>query len=93
MDYRGRRRSLSYIRLAAWFAAQPGDVDRVTLTLDEIEEVIGAPLPPVARFPSWWRNDVTKTHSRAWLTAGWTVEEMTSRSVVFTRNRSVAPVE
>jgi hypothetical protein len=87
------RRSLRYIRLAAWFASRPPEVDRVELTLADIEELIGETLPPVARFPSWWRNDDRRTHSRAWLTAGWEVSDMRSSSstVVFRRRQVPLP--
>ena len=67
------RRSLKYIRLAAHLASQPPDVERLILTLPEIEQIVGEELPPNARFPSWWRNDDRRMHSRAWLTAGWRV--------------------
>ena len=70
------RRSLKYIRLAAHLAKQPPGVDRLTLTVPEIEEIVGDRLPSTARFPSWWRNDARKMHSRAWLTAGWRVDEL-----------------
>lgn len=87
------RRSLRYIRLAAWLADQPEEVNRLTLTRSEIEDLIAESLPAVARFPSWWRNDVRKTHSRAWLTAGWQVEELNSDRVIFTRKGEPAHVE
>jgi hypothetical protein len=70
------RRSLKYIRLAAFLAGQSGGTDRIVLTLPDIEEIVGETLPPNARFPSWWRNDERKMHSRAWLTAGWRVGQM-----------------
>lgn len=70
------RRSLKYIRLAAFLAAQPVDAERIVMTLPEIEEVVGETLPHNARFPSWWRNDERKMHARAWLTAGWRVGQM-----------------
>lgn len=69
------RRSLRYIRLAAHLADQPKDVQRIVMTMEEIEELVGHTLPPGARFPSWWRNDEHRAHSRAWLTAGWQVEQ------------------
>jgi hypothetical protein len=72
---RTERRSLKYIRLAAFLAGR-GDADRIILTLPEIEEIVGETLPHNARFPSWWRNDNRKMHSRAWLTAGWKVGQM-----------------
>ena len=68
------RRSLKYIRLAAHLAAQPPEIERITLTLPEIEQIVGEELPANARFPSWWRNDDRRMHSRAWLTAGWRVD-------------------
>ncbi len=74
------RRSLKYIRLAAFLAGQPHGVDRIVLTLPQIEEVVGDTLPNNARFPSWWRNDERKMHSRAWLTAGWKVGQMMGES-------------
>ena len=70
------RRSLKYIRLAAHLADIPESVDRVEMSLPEIEEVVGEPLPAGARFPSWWRNDQKRMHSRAWLTAGWKVGKL-----------------
>lgn len=88
MEVRGRR-SLRYIRLAAYLAAQPPDVDEVVLTLSEIGEVVGESLPANSRFPSWWKNDDRRMHSRAWLTAGWEVRELRvdDPSVVFIRRK------
>jgi hypothetical protein len=73
--------------LAAYFAGLPRDEAEVRLTISEIEELVGQPLPTNARFPSWWRNDEHKMHSRAWLTAGWQVDHMNvdTAEVVFTR--------
>lgn len=70
------RRSLKYIRLAAHLAAQPPEIRHLTLSLPEIENIVGEELPSGARFPSWWRNDDRRMHSRAWLTAGWRVDGM-----------------
>lgn len=85
-----QRRSLKYIRLAAFLAGQPGSVERLELTVAEIEDLVGDTLPSSARFPSWWRNDERRMHSRAWLTAGWEVDEPSSgpRGIVFTRKPS-----
>jgi len=81
------RRSLKYIRLAAHLASQPPDVERLTLTLPEIESIVGDELPSTARFPSWWRNDDRRMHSRAWLTAGWRVDGIGGEAEVeFVRN-------
>jgi hypothetical protein len=85
------RRSLKYIRLAAFLADQPGSVDHLEMSVEEIEELIGESLPTNARYPSWWRNDDRKMHARAWLTAGWIVEGMNKSAevVVFTRGRDI----
>ena len=74
--------------MAAFLADQPPDVHELTMTLTEIEELIGETLPSNARFPSWWRNDQHRMHSRAWLTAGWQVVEMVGKEskVVFVRD-------
>ena len=76
VEARNERRSLKYIRLAAHLASQPADIDKLSLSLPEIEEIVGEALPSNARFPSWWRNDDRKMHSRAWLTAGWKVDNV-----------------
>jgi hypothetical protein len=82
-----QRRSLKYIQLAAHLAGQPAGVRRVEMSLPEVEEIVGETLPGNARFPSWWRNDERRMHSRAWLTAGWEVIEMGGDNgrVVFAR--------
>ena len=80
MDEKTERRSLKYIRLAAYLAKQPNNVDRIVMSLSEVEGIVGETLPPNARFPSWWKNDPRRMHSRAWLTAGWEVGGMVSQS-------------
>ena len=81
------RRSLKYIRLAAFLAGRPPAEDRVEMSLGEIEDLVGETLPANAKFPSWWRNDDRRMHARAWLTAGWEVVEMNGDDpkVVFSR--------
>jgi hypothetical protein len=88
-DSAPKRRSLSYIRLAAFLASQPPGRDVIELSVDEIADLVDEELPANARFPSWWRNDPRRMHSRAWLTAGWEVARMGSRtaSVVFVRRK------
>lgn len=59
-----------------------------TLSFDEIESIIGRPLPASAhRHRAWWAN--TDTHSQAltWLSAGWKVEaaDLESQEVTFVR--------
>ena len=86
MGKTGERRSLIYIRLAAYLAAQPPEVDRLELTLPELEEIVGERLPDTARMPSWWRNDERRMHSRAWMTAGWKARRPEAGHVEFVRD-------
>lgn len=62
-----------YAALADWLQSQPGKIDRVTLTFDEIEQIIEGDLPASARqHRAWWANDaVGHNHSQLWLDAGW----------------------
>jgi hypothetical protein len=73
---KNERRSLKYIRLAAFLAGQPAEIECIRMSIPESEEVVGERLPANARLPSWWRNDERKMHSRAWLTAGWKVSQV-----------------
>ncbi|HEX2049924.1 MAG TPA: hypothetical protein VHJ34_04730 [Actinomycetota bacterium] len=86
----GGRRSLKYIRLAAFLAGQTHAVERLEMSLREIEDIVGDRLPDGARFPSWWRNDGRRMHARAWLTAGWLVDRMVAAEerVVFVRTHA-----
>lgn len=48
--------------------------DRVELSLDEVQRIIGAPLPASARtHRAWWANSTTHSHAAAWLDAGYRV--------------------
>jgi hypothetical protein len=58
-----------YDPLTAYLMRFPGA--QVTLTLVEIEAILGAPLPPSTRGHTWWGNTVASAQARAWLSAGW----------------------
>ena len=51
---------MKYIRLAAFLAGQPAEIECIRMSIPEIEEVVGERLPANARLPSWWRNDERK---------------------------------
>lgn len=80
-----------YAPLALYLQNQLRDVDRLTLTFDEVEKIIGMSLPDSAReHRSWWANDsVSHVQSQQWLAAGWRVAtvNMTDGIITFSRNR------
>lgn len=50
----------------------PAHVRKWWLTFDQIEILLGRGLPQSAyNYGQWWANDITHTHARAWLEAGW----------------------
>jgi hypothetical protein len=48
-------------------------VNEVTLTLPEIERIVGALLPPSAYQPSYWTRSPRSLVARPWRRAGWLV--------------------
>ena len=65
----------------------------VPLTFAEIEQILGAPLPPSAlRHAAWWSNNPTNhANAQAWLAASYVTEKVDFRGqrVVFARRSSV----
>jgi len=64
------------------------DKGLITLSFAQIEEILGAPLPPSAhRYPAWWGNEAsrTRTQSNAWMDAGYQTEDLNlnARTVSF----------
>jgi len=66
---------LKYDPLRAYLAAQAGDT--VTLTVAEIETILGTSLPASAWNGVFWANAAhgwdASSQARAWLDAGWRV--------------------
>ena len=66
-----------YARLAAHLASLPGP--GVTLTLAQVEEIAGGPLPLAARIVTRWWNyapGARNPQGRGWVDAGWRVEQV-----------------
>ena len=79
-------REAPYPGLTRFLRAQPPSERRIALSLLMVQNLLGERLPLDAFLPSWWGNDPAVPHSRAWLAAGWEVEEMNpGRGVAFTR--------
>lgn len=66
-----------YQPLGDYLTAQPPEAGAVTLTLPEIEALIGAALPRTARSAKFWLNAPRRAgasaQARAWHEAGWRV--------------------
>lgn len=80
-----------YAALADWLQSQPGRIDQVQLTLNQIEDILNTDLPASARkHRAWWANDsVGHSHSQLWLDAGWrtTYISLNAGKVTFSRIR------
>jgi hypothetical protein len=67
--------------------------NNVKLTFARIDGLIGSNLPMAAyRDAAWWSNASSSIHAKAWLDAGWEVQEVNLKEgyVVFKKVRSVA---
>ena len=77
VSYQRLRRHLEALKENEWRAA-----------FDQIEQMIGADLPPSAqKYAAWWSNTTSHSHALAWMKAGWTTRNvmLAKRSVVFER--------
>ena len=67
--------------------------DTVKLTFARIDGLIGNNLPMDAyRDPAWWSNASSSAHAKAWLDAGWEVQEVNFKEgyALFKKVRNVA---
>lgn len=80
-----------YGRLAVWLAKAAPSQEDLTLTFNQVEDIIGGPLPASSReHRSWWANDsVSHPWSKKWLEVGWRVSalSLTDERVTFSRNQ------
>jgi len=66
--------------------------DNVKLKFARIDGLIGSNLPMAAyRDPAWWSNASSSAHAKAWLNAGWEVQEVNFKEgyAVFKKVRKV----
>ena len=82
-----------FSRLGSYLAAQGhAGTGRLTLTFEEVEEILGRPLPLGARrSPAWWTNTSRPGQSvpypwYGWLSVGWEAEpDLAGGAVTFRR--------
>ena len=74
-----------YEPLRRYLAAVPSETKAVTLSLAEIEGLLGSPLPASAWATTFWLGSprlwVAAPQARAWLAAGWRVTSHALRAV------------
>lgn len=81
-----------YLPLEDWFRKQPATKKQIKLTFDQVEAILGNPLPKSAtKLQTWWTNVQPRiqSHRTAWLNNGWMVAEFDqqARWVKFVRDR------
>ena len=72
-----------YKPLKKYLLALSTQVAETTLTFDQIEQILGRPLPSSAHYyMAWWANEKkpNMAQRRGWQDAGWRVEEVCLRS-------------
>jgi hypothetical protein len=78
----------SYAPLAEHLKAQKSSITSLSVTFQEIEDILGKELPRSAfEYRAWWANDPTKPQSAAWLDEGWRTMaiSMSDRRLTFVR--------
>jgi hypothetical protein len=68
-----------YENLTVYLVDTDPEKSPLTLTFDQIEQIIRAPLPGSARqYQAWWANQSGKGHSQAysWACAGWRTSDL-----------------
>ncbi len=82
-----------YTPIKTFLAAR--GANEIPMTFDEIETIIGQPLPPAAfKHRPWWSNSPTNNvMTQAWLDAGYKTErvDMAARRLTFVRTASQTP--
>ncbi|ADI27381.1 hypothetical protein [Geobacillus sp. C56-T3] len=64
-----------YQPLGAYLEKQ--GVSALTLTIDEMESILGFKLPPSARkYREWWANHYGNSQAKGWMDYGWQVSKV-----------------
>ncbi len=69
-----RSGSQRYAPLLKYLSARAQDEQVLELSFAQLEEILGAPLPPSARtHRAWWANAKANARAAGWMGAGWKV--------------------
>ena len=82
-----------YLPLEEWFRKQPATKKQIKLTFEQVEAILGTPLPNSAtKLRTWWTNVQPKiqSHRTTWLNNGWIVKEFNQQEkwVKFVRGQN-----
>src|SRR5437773_5487880 len=85
--------TVKYLPLAKFLITRPKSQRTVELKFKEIEQIIGASLPPSARkHAAWWANEegeTTHVQAHAWIAVGWRVHaDRTISRATFERTKA-----
>jgi hypothetical protein len=66
-----------YLPLDEWFRDRHAETNQVELTFEQVETILGNPLPKSATKLTWWTNVQPRiqSHRTAWLNHGWLVDK------------------
>lgn len=79
-----------YEPLRAFLAGQ--QAERVPVTFQQIEQVLGAALPNSKRYPAWWSNNPSNNPmTKVWLAAGFLTEQVDTTRERLVFRRAAAP--
>lgn len=67
--------------------------ETIRLAFKEVERIVGFKLPGSAyRHSAWWSNNPTgHSHARAWVSAGWSTEQVDTSGEVLVFRRKASP--
>lgn len=79
-----------YAPLAEFLASRPIGQSTVTVSFDQVAELVGGLPPSAYEYRQWWAND-SKSEARAWRSVGWHVDrhgvDFGARTVRFARGK------
>jgi len=81
-----------YSPFTSYLKFRAGFTDTVKLSFAKIDGIMGENLPMTAyREEKWWNNSPDDAHTKAWLNAGWNVQEVNLKEgyVVFKKVKEV----
>jgi CBS domain-containing protein len=82
-----------YTHLEEWLTEMAGYNKNIRIKFEDIEKILGDPLPASARkHRAWWANDYSHTEAMGWLRAGWLVDNVDFESEEVALKRSNLPL-